>query len=85
MPNHQQSSIIVLGTATGRPLDKAQAGEIIFIAPVLALTKSKAAEAIGCSRTTFWRLCATGQIRATPHGVVPVTELQRYLDKAIER
>jgi len=53
--------------------------------PVLALPVLKAAAAIGVSRQTMWKLVATGKIRKTSYGVIPVSELEQHLKQEIER
>ena len=77
--------MIVLATASATPLDKMQAGETCMVSPVLALPKGKAAEAIGVSRSTLYRQIASGKIRVTSYGTIPVTELQRHLAAEMER
>ena len=57
---------------------------VTFQYPMPALTTEQAARALGVSRQTVWRLKATGEIRATAYGVIPVSELQRHLQEQIK-
>lgn len=58
---------------------------VTFMYPALALCVRDAAKAMGTSRQTVWRLTATGKIKKTEYGTIPVTELQRHLDEEMQR
>ncbi len=58
---------------------------VTFLYPVLALKPKDAARAIGVGKTQLWRLRASGQIKATEYGVIPVVELERHLAQEISR
>jgi excisionase family DNA binding protein len=48
----------------------------------LAFSPREAAEALGVSRETIYRLLARGKLRASPflrHKLIPKAELQRFL------
>jgi hypothetical protein len=47
--------------------------------PRLALTKEQAAQALGVSLKTIWRLAATGQITKTSYGTYPIASLNSHL------
>ena len=52
---------------------------VAFCYPRLALRPSEVAQALGVSRRTVSRLLATGAIRKTSYGVIPVKELEKHL------
>jgi hypothetical protein len=47
-----------------------------------AVTKKEAARRLSVSPWTVWKLIATGQIKVTPYGRVPVSEIGRHLTEA---
>lgn len=47
--------------------------------PPLAVSVREAAKRLGISRTTMWKLCATGKIRKTSYGTIAIRELERHL------
>lgn len=47
--------------------------------PRLALNRADAAEALGCSKHTIWRLWATGKITKTSWGTYPVESLNALI------
>jgi excisionase family DNA binding protein len=51
--------------------------------PKGALTAKEAADYLSISRTTLWRLTATGKIRRTSYRTYPKTELDRHLKEEL--
>lgn len=51
-----------------------------FMLPAMAVKPSQAAQILNVSRTTIWRLCATGKLRKLECGVIPVSDLARFTD-----
>ena len=47
----------------------------------IAISCRDAAKALGVSKTQFWRLCATKQIRKLSHRTVAVSELEKYAQR----
>lgn len=51
----------------------------------LALSPNEAAQSLGLSRETIYRLLARGKLRAVPgirHKVIPRSELKRFIESA---
>lgn len=55
---------------------------IVSIEP-LAVTRTEAALMLRISMPTLWRLIGRGSIKVTSYGRIPVSELQRHLQKEI--
>jgi hypothetical protein len=66
------------------PLTPEETKAVTWMAPVLAMPLRQAAQSIGVSYSTLRRLVAAGRIKRTDYGVIPVSEIERHLQEAIE-